>query len=436
MKKYSDSKMDIIDKLGRFLDKYWKPAFCVFWFVLVMVCFFIWGYIEVNAAGEQDYFPMHQNKNGKFSQAVLDKIDQRFDSENNYIFVKWDSYTYNRNNCYVLWFPKNSNTMIYGEKNNDLTNFSLYYSNGTFPSNQIRKIEIPNNASYINEYTGFNLGVFSGASSNYSANVDYVSNFKVWTSNNEQTRKLVLNYGYLEPDYYFPGSAIAPSLIPPVYPPNMPQPSQVPSFRPWNSYTWNTYTPPSIDSSTLESLVESLIDIVKYNAQYIADGVGGAINNLGSNIKNLFEDLGDIIKYYGDVISKNLQDFADNIYDNFKELLEPLNNVVQLFVKPWDADEFQQQLGESAFYGSLDSTMTSIRTFGTSLTRASEPQDLSFTINLTAIGWGISEISFNWIKPFRTVIRLIIGCVLVYWLVITVITEINNIIGSGGDSEQ
>ena len=133
--------------------------------------------------------------------------------------------------------------------------------------------------------------------------------------------------------------------------------------------------------------------------------------------------------------SGNIKDFAENIYDNIKELLEPVYTVVDLFVKPWDSEEFQQQLNDCAFYGSLDTTITQIRTFGTSLTHASEPENLTFTINLTGIGWGISEIDFNWIKPFRTIIRLIIGCVLVYWLAIEIITGINNVIGSGGDNE-
>lgn len=442
MKKFSDIISKLINKLGRFLDKYGIAAFIIFWFVFVMSCFFIWGYIEVHASADLDYFPMHQNKNNNFSDEVLNYIDNNLDSTNNYIFCSFqgisnpNSPNYKSYDYLYIVVPKNADTMLYAEKNNDLIHFSLYKMGNYVPTGGLIK--------YLPRYERFDNITYSGilnyfqnmTSSEYSTQNDYISNFKLWTNNNPDTRKLVLNYGYLEPDYYAPGSAIAPSLIPPVYPPDVPKPSQVPTFRPWNSYTWNTYNPPSVDTSTLETLVGSLIDIVKYNAQFIADGVGGAINNLGNNLKNLIEDLGNIIKYYGDVISKNLQDFATNIYDNFKELLQPLNDVVQLFVKPWDASEFEQQLGESAFYGSLDSTITNIRSFGTSLTRATEPQDFSFTINLSAIGWGTSEISFNWIKPFRTVIRLIIGCVLVYWLVITVITEINNIIGSGGDSEQ
>ena len=273
-------------------------------------------------------------------------------------------------------------------------------------------------------------------SSLYDTNINWVSNFRIYKTNTVGA-DVVLNYGYLPPNYFHgEGHAIAPSLDSPEYPTGATIPDRVPQFHTWNSYTWNTYNPPSFDTSTLESMMESLGDIITYNGQYLSDGISGIIENLGNNLKNYIEDLGNITKYYGDLISGNIKDFAENIYDNIKELLEPIYTVVDLFVKPWDSEEFQQQLNESSFYGSLDTTITQIRSFGTSLTQAAEPENLTFTINLTGIGWGVSEIDFNWIKPFRSIIRLIIGCVLVYWLAIELITGINNVIGSGGDNEE
>lgn len=428
--------------MKKFFKKYWKAIFIIFWYVFCSIALIYFCSLTVKASSEQDYFPIHQNKNNNFPTEVLNYIDNNLDSTNNYIFVSFqgignpNSPNYKSYDFIYIVVPKNANTMLYAEKNNDLIHFSLYKMGSYVPTGGQLKylprfgtfdnIQYPNILNYFQNLT----------SSEYSTSNDYVSNFKLWTNNNPDTRKLVLNYGYLEPDYSYTGHAQPPDLDSPEYPTGAMIPDRVPQFHTWNSYNWNTYNPPTFDTSTLESMVESLGDIIKYNAEYIADGIGGSIENLGTNLKNYIEDLGNIMKYYGDLISGNIKKFAENIYDNFKELLEPIQTVVDLFVKPWDSQEFQQQLNESSFYGSLNTTITQIRSFGTSLTNASEPDNLTLTINLTGIGWGISEIDFNWLKPFRNIIRLIIGCVLVYWLVIEIITGLNNVIGSGGDNEE
>ena len=380
---------------------------------------------------------MGQNDNNGIPQAIMTYCENTFDSENNNMVITGPQVVGTYTQFYVAYWPKSDTYNCYGEINSNGYQWSLYkVGNFTVTYREIKYKTSSGPTSNISNNPYSNTYFTNRNSSLYSTSINWVSNYRIYRTNTVGA-DIILNYGYLPPNYFHgEGHAIAPSLDSPQYPTGATVPHEVPQFHTWNSYTWNTYNPPSFDTSTLESMIESLGDIIQYNAEYIADGISGAIENLGNNLKNYIEDLGNIFKYYGDLISGNIKDFAENIYDNIQELLEPIYTVVDLFVKPWDSEEFQQQLNESSFYGSLDTTITQIRSFGTSLTQASEPENLTFTINLTGIGWGISEIDFNWIKPFRSIIRLIIGCVLVYWLAIELITGINNVIGSGGDNEE
>lgn len=102
------------------------------WFFVTLFCIFLCSYLPVNAAGDQDYFPMQQNNNSKFSSDLISSIESRFDTENNNVFVYFVNYNpsqgYGRYNYYYTYFPKNSDTMMYGEIYNNLYNWSIYWS--------------------------------------------------------------------------------------------------------------------------------------------------------------------------------------------------------------------------------------------------------------------------------------------------------------------
>ena len=413
--------MDIIDKLGRFLDKYWKPCFVVLWFVLVMFCFFMWGYMEVNAASEQDYFPILQNKNGHFTDNAISTIANYFDDETNYIVVYYFDYNYR-----AIVFPKSTYTnnlgQLCGEKSSALTHFS-FYGLGVVPTTTYQ-FQLINGTQLVNLQnfgSGFNYWQ-NLPSSNYDTSKDYISNLRIWTTNNS-SKKLVIDYDE-QPEYADPDND--------TYPENFEQPKLSDYFDENNI--------PSFDNTDTMSALESLYSMISWGfgdglkglTNFIVDSMNWGFQKIINNVRNVIKELQDAIEDYVESVNGWLSDIKDWI-DDFKD---GFDDFVDLIVEPWDSSEFQSQLNNSAFYGALDSTITDIRSFGTSLTQANEPTSFSFTIDLTSIGWGSSEISFDWIKGFRTVIRLIIGCVLVYWLVITIITSINNVIGSGGDNND
>lgn len=399
-----------------FIKKYWKALFCVLWFVLVMFCFFVWGYIEASAASDQDYFPIEQNKNGHFTDNAISTIANYFDDETNYIVVYYFDYNYR-----AIVFPKSTYTnnlgQLCGEKNSALTHFS-FYGLGVVPTTTYQ-FQLINGTQLVNLQnfgSGFNYWQ-SLPSSNYDTSKDYISNLKIWTTNNS-SKKLVIDYDE-DPTYSDPDND--------TYPNNFEKPNISDYYIPSEA--------PLFDGSSLDKAVESLYSLLKWYLsdpnglpgliQYVIDNTNWAIQKVINNIRNVIEDSVETISGF----LSDIKDWVDDIKDG-------LNDLVDFITNPWDSSEFQTQLSGSTFYGSLSSTITNIRTFGTSLTSASEPESFVITLDLTSIGWGTSEIDFNWLKNFRTVLRLIIGCVLIYWLAITVITSINNIVGSGGDNEE
>lgn len=305
------------------LKVFYIPMFSAFMLAVFLLTFKVNGHCAGSDSGS--YFPMQQNVNSKFNDTVIQAIFNRYDSENNYIFVKWYNYQYNRNYCYVLWFPKDSDNMMYGEISSNGHDFSLYYSS-SFSNNNIRQIEIPNNAGYVNEYTGFNLSVFSGSSNLYSSSVDYISNFNVYT-NSSSNKSLVLFFEDDGPNYDIPTSGHATPYDPlnlPTYETGHSNGNVYHKPWSWTHYTWNTYTAPQFDDSSIINGIESIGDILTYSYGYLKDNISGSINNLGSNLIGSLANIENDLQYTGSLIVNGLNNGFQNLYDNFVSLLEPI----------------------------------------------------------------------------------------------------------------
>ena len=131
------------------------------------------------------------------------------------------------------------------------------------------------------------------------------------------------------PDFSITGHSIAPNNDPdnffrgqnddPVTAPQSPTPT---------NYTWNTWITPSIDPTSLESLIESLIDVVVYGFNFIKDGFIGEFNNLISNISNWVEYIVSSFKAGFNNVVSALHDFATFLFNNFVSLFEPIYNLL------------------------------------------------------------------------------------------------------------
>ena len=216
------------------------------------------------------------------------------------------------------------------------------------------------------------------------------------------------------------------------------------------SYTWNTYNAPPVDTSTLESLIQSLIDIVKYNATYITEGITGLISNLLSNIQSLFNYIGGLLEYLGRTIITNIQNGIQNLYDNIQSLFEPLlNSITEMitgikekfdyYFEPLDKEECLDYFEDNSTAYSLYADSSSfISEFTTSLSNVSAPQRLVFSVDFSSGPWPFSEMgtvtfNFDWYENLRHTIVPIILTMLYVGAIYNLICQIPNLIhGTSG----
>lgn len=207
-----------------------------------------------------------------------------------------------------------------------------------------------------------------------------------------------------------------------------------------NNYTWNTYNSPPIDTTNLESLVESLIDVVNYGFNYLKDNISGSINNLQSNLSSLFHYLGDLVNYGFKSIQNTINSGIQNLVDNFKSLFQPLVDYVNYIIQPFDSNIIYDNISETTFISQISDFTDCIDSFTGVFTEVSEPNTFQVPIHLENLNGVLlfrdlqtSYINFDLILPYRDTIRGFIWAFTTFGLFITIIDSIANYINGGGD---
>ena len=208
-------------------------------------------------------------------------------------------------------------------------------------------------------------------------------------------------------------------------------PREVPESPVINNYSWTTYNSPTIDNSTLESLIESLIDVTNYLAGWLSNNLSGEFQNLISNIQGLIEYIGETIQYYCGLIISNIQNGIETFYNNMVSLFEPIaqnleeiregfEEFADLFIHPFDEEEFDEQIANSSFFTNYNALIDNCEVL-TEIFEYAEERDhfslyISFENPFADSEHKIisSEINFDWLVPLRSVYRPFIWvCVLV-----------------------
>ena len=204
------------------------------------------------------------------------------------------------------------------------------------------------------------------------------------------------------------------------------------------NYIWNTYTAPSVDTSTLETLIQSLIEIVKYNTTYIVGGITGLIENLLTNIQNMFAYIGALIEYSLRVLVTNIQNAIQNLYENFKSLVEPIFQLldiikekVEYITEPFDKNEFFHQVDGNH----LITACIHIKDYGdqmkTILTNAQERNTFHLNISYPKPdGTSFNTmISFDWLYPLRHLYMPYLWVFTIIYLFFSACRLLGNVIG-------
>lgn len=391
-------------------DKNFKIKLVLLWVFAFSVMIFI---MSMSANAEEPYFPMHQNQNNMFDSTITDAIDTYFDSENNYIFVANPSVYSWGISCNVLVVPKSSESVPYGEIYNNGYQFSIYnIGSGSYST----FCYIYSNGSV--EPYGSDFGVYQGLySSLYSNNVDYVSNFKLWSSNNESTRTLVLNYDDGTSDPINIGVAvIPPSAFIPEYLTGDTPPQNVPPEYIVTDYTWTTA--PQFDGSTVINGIQS----IKNTLDWLSSNLHEELANLIDNIKGLATYIGKTIQYYGNAIIETINNAIQNFYDNMKALVEPIYTTLEnlyngflefadLFIHPFDEEEFEDQIENCQLISQYNELMDNADDMRAIFNNAEERDYFVLYIDFENPFADSehkiihSEISFTWLKDYRSIYR-------------------------------
>lgn len=412
--------------------------------LLFIGAFFIFAFFiifahKANASSDADYFPIINNKNGHFSTQLIENLNTRFDSENNYVIVYYANYNpnqgYGRHNYYYIVWSKDSQGGFFGEKYNNLYQFSFYtlgdftYTQGSFWIDNA----LPNT---IQGVTSNNLpgSWFEGLySSNYNTSIDYVTNYRVLT-NNTSSAQVVIWFEY-PPEYSDPDND--------TYPNNYGQPQL--------SEYYNQDNAPLFDNSSTTNAIESIYNILKWF--FSGDGIGGIINflvdntNWGlqkviNNIKNVLQNVSteiqEVVNDFSDTVSgflSDIQDTVSDIHDKLADLYDGFMDFADLFIHPFDEEEYEEQIAECELIEQYNTLIENCEVIQEIFDNATERDHFSLYIDFENPFADSehkiihSEINFDWLVPLRSVYRPFLWVFTLFECFVGGMRVLGNIIG-------
>lgn len=389
-----------------------KILLSIILFVLV-ISFAIVGH----CASDQDYFPIYQNKNGHFSEELKANINNQFNSEDNYIFVFYRYYQANvgRHHYYVLYFPKNSNLMFYGEKYNNLYQFSLYkignasWWQGSFWTS--------NNSSTINGISGNGNtpNWWSGLeSSNYNSGIDYVTNFTLYSNNDPETAQIVVFYddGVTIPD----GDTAREDMEKP----------QIGDYIP----DWTNK--PTFDSSSVENALQSVYNCVVW----LGDNIKGTITGTG-------EYIADTMRWAIQKVLNTIRDVFNAVQGKINEVknavltgVDKIQSTIDYISQPYDSTKVNTAFNNMSIKTDFNNMTTLVNNAFSVFDSTAEPNTFQIPIHLEGIPIlhieTVQYIDLGWLYDCREGIRIFMWCITTFGLLYTIIDSLPSYL-SGND---
>lgn len=251
--------------------------------------------------------------------------------------------------------------------------------------------------SYIAQGFGY---ILEGTEEEYTSTADVV----VWAHRHSGP---VINVG---------SAVVPPPFIVPEYLTGDTAPTTVPPSYTINNYTWTTA--PTFDGSSVINGIQSIKDTL----EWLADNIKNSISNLLNNLKGLAEYIGKTIQYYGNAIIQTINNAIQNFYDNMVALIEPivsdLNELKQnfldfadLFIHPFDEEEFEEQMESCELINQYNELMDNADDIRAIFNNAEERDYFVLYIDFENPFADSehkiihSEISFTWLKDYRSTYR-------------------------------
>lgn len=214
-------------------------------------------------------------------------------------------------------------------------------------------------------------------------------------------------------------------------PPEIPEPPVLPTINDLSDL-----------ASFLSDLFEWLIGVLGAWLSYLGAMIKYLLQSLIGTLKAGFDSIYQNFKNFFKPFLENIQNLIENIKDfvsDIKTLITTISETIQHFFEPFNFNTAQTQLNNSATITAIRGIITNIKTFAGIFDNTSEPDSLVFTLdfrNNSYFNFGLCTLDLNIIKPFRSFIRLIIGCILVFGLIVSIATSINSYIGGNSNKNN
>lgn len=406
--------------------------------IIINLACFLMGTIYSHAETPTNYYPVSSGQNNMqvlsleqifYECNLLATYD--FSTVNYVIFIddiSTPSYPYGRKYNVLVWEKALNENPFYIELDYGGTYFEFHKVSNTASTFSYRVYSFQDwtgDLSDVNDtavYYSERLNYLNGDSPLYRNNCDYVFNTSVYLNQPDNIISPVLQYidnGINIGDFV-----------------------DLPGLDEILNNINNTWVPPSnitghaLPNQPTENPNNNDFQNRLQMFDYLKDSINAIVGNLGYNLKNWIDNLtGKMVEGFNSV-SQNIWNGFKTLMDNIKDYFGPkLDAIIEKFnyiTEPFDSQELANNLNNGEFTSDFLGLITTVSTFANTFTSAAEPQSCSFTLDLRNNGYfsfGLLTFSFDWILPFRSTIRLILGCLCVYSLIVSIFTSINTYIG-------
>lgn len=197
-----------------------------------------------------------------------------------------------------------------------------------------------------------------------------------------------------------------------------------------NNYTPYTNNPPPTYDNSLSD-AQNITNAIAGHA----NNINGSINNLGNNIKNWFDNLQDRLTQGFNSVSQNVwngfKTLMENIKDFFGVKIDFIIEKLEYLTVPFSLEELTENLNNGAFSSDLLGVIVLVESFKNSFTSVTEPISCTFTLDFSNAfyNFGVCSFSLDWLLPIRPIIRLFLGGLCMYSLIVSIFTSLNTYIG-------
>lgn len=433
------------------MDKIIERVFVISMFLMVLLALVL-GFATKSKAATSGMLPFIPSSTpyGLDSSQVdifidsINQFDSSFDTSKPFIIFtsqqnSWYDYNHNvASPTYTVYFPEyttiNNGYFLTSSFPNN-TNFGTYstatdtfllvtFNNFTSYTLIPRSIGTTYNGYQVTKgqgQSGSSKGFFGGSSpvtvQNAYFDFTYLPDYPSYTSTSWFTSDGSQTKVFLTYSKIIPGLVTDPDIV---------DTSDLPGTDPdIDDYLPNT-PEPTIDNSSLESLVESLFGWLKWQFQqfkgfisFLADKFGYLIGKVLSGINNAINALVDNLKS----LFKPLLDTMSGFLDNIRTTVQTIKEQIDYLLEPVDSEAINSAFESTGLYGIYSDFSTFFTTFD-SVFDISEPDDWTIIIHLSQLSYFdlpdfVLHLGDN-IKPFRNALRLFLWVLVTFGSIIVV----------------